>query len=75
MTLEQLGYQIDCFDEYADGFIFSKQQGSATYYVAFSSEDKSFETYGVAKGHDINHPIDMELNEAIQNKLKEIEWI
>ena len=75
MTLEQLGYQIDYYDEYPDGFIFAKKQGSATYYVAFSTEDKSFETYGVAKGHDINHPIDMELYQAITLKLKELEWI
>jgi hypothetical protein len=75
MTLEQLGYQVDRYNEYNDGFLFSKQEGNATYYVDFSTEDKSFETYGFAKGHDINHPINMELYQAITLKLKELKWI
>lgn len=71
MTLEQLGYTCTVDD---GDLMCEIKKGSATYYVTFY-DDKSFETYGFAKGHDINHPIDMELNEAIQNKLKELKWI
>jgi len=73
MTLEQLGYVCeldDCGDLVCD-----IQKGSANYRVEFCIEDKSFETYGLAKGYVVNHPINVELYRAITLKLKELKWI
>lgn len=63
VKLEALGYTLKTEDE--DEVVFSKQEGSATYYVAFYKESKSFETYGEAKGHLINHLIEKPLLDAI----------
>lgn len=73
MTLEQLGYTCK-LDEY-DDLECEIKEGSVTYCVDFHIESKCYETHGIVKGHFVNHPIDMELNEAIQNKLKELGWL
>lgn len=73
MTLEQLGYTCE-LDDFED-LVCKIQQGSATYIVEFHIEDKSFQTHGYAKGHGINHPIDMELYQAITLKLKELSFL
>lgn len=72
MTLEELGY-LPCIN---DGELYYElHERSVIYTVVFYFESRSFETFGEVKGSRVNHPINMELYEAIENKLKELEWL
>lgn len=73
---EKLGYDLDVDVE--DGeitYIKVSDSRTATYFVDFYLDDKSYYAYGFAKGHDINNPIDMEMHKAIDQQLKELRWV
>jgi hypothetical protein len=52
-----------------------KKMGSAVYELFFYFEDKTYDVYGLAKGHDINYPLNAQEHLAITQQLKELGWL
>jgi len=69
----EIGYYTH--DNVSGCLTFVKKQGSAVYYIEFYLEEFSYETYGIAKGHNINNPIDVKMHSAIHQKMTELGWI
>ena len=72
---EALGCVIDIENEYDDNIIYKNVHGNANYYIDFCLIDRTYQTYGFAKGHDINNPIDIKMHKAITQQMKELGWI
>lgn len=73
--LNALGYTLKTHKAFnTDEIIFSKREGNAIYVLAFYTEDKSFETYGFAKGHRINNLIDKPLLDAIVEMFQTLDF-
>jgi hypothetical protein len=74
---EALGWVLgEMKDEYRDDIVYyQKKQGSATYDLDFYFEDKTYYSYGFAKGHNINCPLNVDEHKAITQQMKELGWI
>lgn len=70
---EVLGWQL-VYKKHTD-FFYSKRIGSALYDLVFYLDDKTYEVYGTAKGHDINYPLNAQEHLAITQQMKELGWI
>lgn len=54
---------------------YQKKDGSAEYDLDFYLEDKSYYSYGYAKGYNINCPLSVDEHKAIHQQMKELGWI
>ena len=77
MTPKEMFNEIGYYshDNVDDCLTFVKKQGSAVYYIEFYLEEFSYESYGIAKGHNINNPIDVKMHSAIAQQIKELGWL
>ena len=70
---EALGW-ILVYKKHTD-FLYSKRIGAALYDLVFYLDDKTYEVYDTAKGHDTNYQLNAQEHLAITQQMKELGWL